>query len=45
LTPERLKAILHAAGWNKAEAARQIGLSRASIWKYMKKWNIPMQPE
>jgi two-component system, NtrC family, response regulator HydG len=45
LTPERLKAILHAAGWNKAEAARQTGLSRASIWKYMKKWHIPMQPE
>ncbi len=45
LTPDRLKAILHAAGWNKAEAARQTGLSRASVWKYMKKWNIPMQPE
>jgi PAS domain S-box-containing protein len=45
LTRERLVAILHAAGWNKAEAARQTGLSRASIWKYMKKWNIPMQPE
>jgi transcriptional regulator with GAF, ATPase, and Fis domain len=44
LTRERLVAILHAAGWNKAEAARQTGLSRASIWKYMKKWNIPMQP-
>jgi transcriptional regulator with GAF, ATPase, and Fis domain len=45
LTRERLVAILQAAGWNKAEAARQTGLSRASIWKYMKKWNIPMQPE
>jgi PAS domain S-box-containing protein len=45
LTRDRLVAILHAAGWNKAEAARQTGLSRASIWKYMKKWDIPMQPE
>lgn len=45
LTRDRLTAILHAAGWNKAEAARQTGLSRASIWKYMKKWDIPMQPE
>jgi transcriptional regulator of acetoin/glycerol metabolism len=45
LTREHLVAILHAAGWNKAEAARQTGLSRASIWKYMKKWDIPMQPD
>ncbi len=45
LTRDRLLAILHAAGWNKAEAARQTGLSRAAIWKYMKKWDIPMQPE
>jgi transcriptional regulator with GAF, ATPase, and Fis domain len=45
LTRDRLTAILHAAGWNKAEVARQTGLSRASIWKYMKKWDIPMQPE
>ena len=45
LTRDRLVAILDAAGWNKAEAARRTGLSRASIWKYMKKWDIPMQPE
>ncbi|WP_020588493.1 sigma-54 interaction domain-containing protein [Desulfobacter curvatus] len=45
LDRERLLAILHESGWNKAEAARQTGFSRAAIWKYMKKWNIPMQHE
>ncbi|MEE4314879.1 MAG: sigma 54-interacting transcriptional regulator [Desulfofustis sp.] len=30
-------------GWNKAEVARRVGLSRTAIWKYMKKWNIPLQ--
>lgn len=45
LDRKRLLAILRESGWNKAEAARQTGFSRASIWKYMKKWDIPMQPE
>ncbi|MGM0418560.1 MAG: sigma-54 interaction domain-containing protein [Thermodesulfobacteriota bacterium] len=34
--------ILENCEWNKAEAARQTGLSRTSIWKYMKKWKIPL---
>ncbi len=29
--------------WNKAEVARRVGLSRTAIWKYMKKWDIPLQ--
>ncbi len=45
LTRETLLTILNNSNWNKAEAARQTGMSRASIWKYMKKWNIPLQPE
>ncbi len=45
LDRKRLLAILRESGWNKAEAARQTGFSRAAIWKYMKKWDIPMQPE
>lgn len=45
LDRKRLLAILRESGWNKAEAARKTGFSRASIWKYMKKWGIPMQPE
>ena len=41
LTHETLFALLKECDWNKAEVARRVGLSRASIWKYMKKWNIP----
>lgn len=44
LNKDKLVDLLHNCDWNKAEVARQVGLSRASIWKYMKKWNIPMQP-
>ena len=41
LTREFLLETLEASNWNKAEVARQVGFSRAAIWKYMKKWNIP----
>jgi len=44
LTREKLILLLRNNDWNKAEVARRVGLSRASIWKYMKKWNIPLQP-
>jgi len=44
LTKEKLIDILQESNWNKAEVARRVGLSRASIWKYMKKWDIPLQP-
>lgn len=43
LTRDLLLEILTDSGWNKAEVARRVGLSRASIWKYMKKWDIPMK--
>ncbi len=43
LTREKLLDLLHESSWNKAEVARRVGLSRASIWKYMKKWDIPLQ--
>ena len=43
LTPELLTARLHECNWNKAEAARRIGISRTAVWKCMKKWNIPLQ--
>ncbi len=43
LTREILIYILKESDWNKAEAARRTGLSRASIWKYMKKWDIPLK--
>lgn len=41
MTRENLKALLQESGWNKAEVSRRTGLSRATIWKYMKKWDIP----
>ncbi len=44
LTKEILVHHLHESNWNKAEVGRRVGLSRASIWKYMKKWDIPLQP-
>jgi len=43
LTKEALLELLAASDWNKAEAARRAGLSRTAIWKYMKKWDIPLQ--
>ena len=45
LTREKLIDLLHDSQWNKAEVARRVGLSRASIWKYMKKWDIPLQKD
>ncbi len=42
LTREVLLDSLKACGWNKAEAARRVGLSRTAVWKYMKKWDIPL---
>ncbi len=44
LTKEILLHCLHESNWNKAEVGRRVGLSRASIWKYMKKWDVPLQP-
>jgi len=44
LTREGLLDTLEACGWNKAEVARRVGLSRTAIWKYMRKWDIPLKP-
>ena len=43
LTRETLLEILGESGWNKAEAARRVGVSRTAIWKYMNKWDIPLK--
>lgn len=43
LTREGLIALLESCGWNKAQTARKLGVSHTSVWKYMKKWNIPLQ--
>ncbi|MCP4579646.1 MAG: diguanylate cyclase, partial [Deltaproteobacteria bacterium] len=44
LTRDYLLQVLKESDWNKAEVGRRVGLSRASIWKYMKKWDIPLNP-
>ncbi|MDM8542714.1 sigma 54-interacting transcriptional regulator [Desulfococcaceae bacterium HSG9] len=44
LVKTQLLTLLDACEWNKAEVARRVGLSRTAIWKYMKKWEIPLQP-
>ena len=44
VTREILLDILHVCDWNKAEAGRRMGLSRTAVWKYMKKWDIPLKP-
>ncbi|MBN2062073.1 MAG: sigma 54-interacting transcriptional regulator [Deltaproteobacteria bacterium] len=45
LSRESLIDILRECDWNKAEVGRRVGLSRTAIWKYMKKWEIPLRPE
>jgi PAS domain S-box-containing protein len=42
LSPQMLHELLYECHWNKAEVARRVGLSRTAIWKYMKKWDIPL---
>jgi len=41
-TCEQLVAVLEICGWNKAEAARRLGLNRATVWRKMKQWGIPL---
>jgi PAS domain S-box-containing protein len=40
---QELVKLLEQCGWNKAKAGRKAGLSRTTIWKYMKKWDIPLK--
>ena len=42
-TREQLMATLKTCGWNKAEAARRLGLNRATVWRKMKQWGIPLE--
>ena len=43
LSKEELIKLLETSYWNKAEVARRLGVSRTAVWKYMKKWGIPLQ--
>jgi len=44
ITRERLLALLSANNWNKAAVARNLGVSHTAVWKYMKKYDIPLKP-
>jgi DNA-binding NtrC family response regulator len=37
--------VLKQTGWNKAKASRVIGVSRKTLYKKLKKFNIPLTPE
>ena len=43
LSKEELMELLETSDWNKAEVARRLGVSRTAVWKYMKKWDIPLK--
>jgi two-component system response regulator HydG len=43
-TRDQLVKMLASCGWSKAEAARRLGLNRATVWRKMKQWGIPMEP-
>ena len=43
LNREILLELLEQCDWNKAEVSRRIGVSRTAVWKYMKKWDIPLK--
>ncbi|WP_457552145.1 sigma-54 interaction domain-containing protein [Desulfobacula sp.] len=45
LTKETLLVLLEDCNWNKAEVGRRIQKSRTSVWKYMKKWGLPLQKD
>ena len=40
---EELLELLEACNWNKKEVGRRVGVSHTAIWKYMKRWEIPLK--
>ncbi len=45
LSRELLLQVLEECSWNKAKTGRRLGISRTAVWKYMKKWGIPLQKD
>jgi transcriptional regulator with PAS, ATPase and Fis domain len=43
LSKALLLKLLDECDWNKAEVGRRTGYSHTAIWKYMKKWEIPLR--
>jgi two-component system, NtrC family, response regulator HydG len=44
-TREGLLGALEAARWNKARAARLLGITRTTVWRKMKQWDIPLDAD
>jgi two-component system response regulator HydG len=42
VTKDYLLEVLRTTGWNKAEAARRLGINRATVWRKMREWDIPL---
>ena len=42
---EQLLELLDECDWNKAEVGRRLGIDRTSVWRRMKKFDIPLDPE
>ena len=40
VTKENLKSALVKAGWNKAKAARMLGVTRTTVWRNIKKYDL-----
>ncbi len=40
MTKEELRSALVKAGWNKAKAARILGVTRTTVWRNIKKYNL-----
>ncbi|MGC8493556.1 MAG: sigma-54 interaction domain-containing protein [Syntrophobacteraceae bacterium] len=43
ITCEILTELLNDCDWNKAKVGRSLGISRTAVWKYMKKFDIPLK--
>jgi PAS domain S-box-containing protein len=44
LSRERLLGLLQEHQWKKAAVAKTLGVSHTAVWKYMKKYGIPLKP-
>ena len=43
-TREQIVEALESGGWNKAEAARRLGITRTQLWRRMTHLGIPLSP-
>ncbi|BDG02254.1 sigma-54 interaction domain-containing protein [Anaeromyxobacter oryzae] len=43
-SPDELRAALEGTGWNRAAAARRLGISRVTLWKHLKRLGLDGPP-